>query len=107
MTYRLTTPWRWETWGAGVNTYDAYSRLSGRRINGGTLTGPINPSITDIPRGQSFLVNGTTVTVVDTPSQDQLAAVDSYYLGGHEYTISDAEAQIFINAGYSDYVTQI
>ena len=50
MNYRLTTPWRWETWGAQYGTYDKYSRLAARRINGGTLSGPINPFITDIPR---------------------------------------------------------
>jgi hypothetical protein len=36
-----------------------------------------------------------------------LAAANFYYLGGHEYTISDYEANILINAGYSDYVTPV
>jgi hypothetical protein len=47
------------------------------------------------------------VTVEQTPNQDTLAAADSYYLGGTESIISDAEAQIFINAGYSDYLTEL
>ena len=42
-----------------------------------------------------------------TPSQDTLAAADSYYLGGTTNTISDAQAQIFIDAGYSEYLTQL
>ena len=107
MTYRLTTPWRWETWGAGNQTYDAYSRLAARAITGGSITGTINPYITDIPRGITFIVNGTTVTTEQTPSQDTLDAADAYYLGGHEYIISDADAQILIDAGYSSYLTQI
>jgi hypothetical protein len=107
MTYRLTTPWRWETWGAGYNTYDPYSRLAGKPITGGSITGTTNPFLTDIPRGYTFIVNGTTVTVEQTPSQDTLAAADSYYLGGTESIISDQEAQIFIDAGYSDYLTPI
>lgn len=107
MPYTLNTPWRWETWGAGNQTYDAYSRLAGRRINGGTLTGPINPTLTDIPRGVSLLVTGTVVTENQTPSQDDLAAADYYFLGGHEYTVSDQQAQVLINAGYGSYLTQI
>ena len=107
MPYTLNTPWRWETWGAGDGVYDPYSRLAGRRINGGTLTGPINPSLTDIPRGVSLLVTGTVVTENQTPSQDDLAAADYYFLGGHEYTISDQQAQVLINAGYGSYLTQL
>jgi hypothetical protein len=42
-----------------------------------------------------------------TPDQDTLADADYYYLGGHEYDIPDNVAQILINAGYSDYVTNI
>ena len=107
MAYRLNTPWRWETWGAGLDTYDAYSRLAARPIIGGSITGTINPFLTDVPRGYTFIVNGTTVTVEQTPSQDTLSAADSYYLGGHEYEIDNATAQIFIDAGYGDYLTQI
>ena len=107
MAYRLVTPWRWETWGAGLNVYDAYSRLAARPIDGGSITGTINPFLTDIPRSETFLVNGTTVTVVRNPSQDDLAAAESYYQGGSEYIIDDATAQIFIDAGYGEYVTQI
>jgi hypothetical protein len=107
MTYRLTTTWRWETWGASFDVHDKYSRLAARPIDGGSISGTINPFITDIPRGQTFLVNGTTVTVVRTPSQDDIAAADEAYMGGHEYDISDEQAQIFINAGYGDYVTQL
>jgi hypothetical protein len=76
-------------------------------IDLGTASGTINPFLTDIPRGYTFIVNGTTVTTEQTPSQDTLAAADSYYLGGTTNTISNAEAQIFINAGYSSFVTLI
>jgi hypothetical protein len=107
MAYRLTTPWRWETWGADYTQFTPYSRLAARPIAGGSITGTINPFLTDIPRGYTFIVNGTTVTTEQTPSQDTLAAADSYYLGGAEYTISDAQAQIFIDAGYGSYVTQL
>ncbi len=107
MSYRLTTPWRWETWGANYSEFTPYSRLAGRPIAGGSITGTINPYLTDIPRGYTFIVNGTTVTVEQTPSQDTLAAADSYYLGGTESIISDEEAQIFIDAGYSEYLTEI
>ena len=107
MNYRLTTPWRWETWGAKYGTYDKYSRLAARRINGGTLTGPINPFITDIPRAYTLIVNGTTVTEVQTPYQNDLEDADAYYLGGHEYVLTQAEAQILIDAGYSDYLEPI
>jgi hypothetical protein len=107
MAYRLTTPWRWETWGADYTQFTPYSRLAARPITGGSITGTINPFLTDIPRGYTFIVNGTTVTTEETPSQDTLAAADSYYLGGAEYTISDAQAQIFIDAGYGSYVTQL
>lgn len=107
MTYRLTTPWRWETWGADYSEFTPYSRLAARPITGGSITGTINPYITDIPRGITFIVNGTTVTTEQTPSQDTLEDADAYYLGGHEYIISDAAAQILIDAGYSSYLTQL
>ena len=104
--YRLVTPWRWETWGAGQE-FTPYSRLAGRPVTGGTSTGTINPFITDIPRGYSLLVTGTTVVEVQTPSQDDLAAASYYFLGGHEYTVSQAQATVLINAGYSAYLTVI
>lgn len=107
MPYTLTTPWRWETWGADYTQFTPYSRLAARPITGGSASGTINPFLTDIPRGYTFIVNGTTVTTEQTPSQDTLAAADSYYLGGTTNTISDTEAQIFIDAGYSSFVTQI
>ena len=107
MNYRLNTPWRWETWGAQYGTFDKYSRLAARRIDGGTLTGSINPFLTDIPRGISLLVNGTTVTEVQTPYQDDIASADAAYLGGHEYILTEAEAQVLIDAGYSDYLTPL
>jgi hypothetical protein len=107
MPYTLTTPWRWETYGAGYKEFTPYARLAARPIDLGTASGTINPFLTDIPRGYTFIVNGTTVTTEQTPSQDTLAAADSYYLGGTTNTISNAEAQIFINAGYSSFVTLI
>ena len=107
MTYTLTTPYQWQTWGAGTGVYSEYSRLAGRRLNGGTIDGPIAPSLTDIPRGQTLIVNGTTVTATLTPSQDDLAAATYYFLGGHEYTISDYQAQVLTNAGYGSWLTPV
>jgi hypothetical protein len=105
MPYKLVTPWNNETW--VDNYYTPYARLAGRRITGGTYDGTIPVSLTDIPRGVSLLINGTTVTENRTPSQDDLANADTYYLGGHAYTLTDAEAQILIDAGYSDYLTPV
>ena len=107
MSYQLITPWDTETWIADGTYASPYARLAGRRFNGGTIDGPIAPSMTDVPRGQTMIVNGTTVTLTLTPSQDELAAASYYFLGGHEYVISDEQATVLINAGYSDYVTPI
>ena len=107
MTYRLNTPWRWGTYGITEDRYSPYARLAGRPIAGGTITGTINPFLTDVPRGMSLLVNGTTVTEIQTPYQDDIANADAAYLGGHEYILTDAQAQILIDAGYSSYLTQI
>jgi len=107
MAYKLVTPYQWQTWGAGTGEYTKYSRLAGRRFNGGTIDGAIPVSLTDVPRGQTLIVNGTTVTATLTPSQDDLAAASYYFLGGHEYTLSNTQAQVLINAGYGDYVTPI
>jgi hypothetical protein len=104
--YTLTTPWRWETWGAR-DEFTPYSRLAGRPITGGSYDGTTNPYLTDVPRGYSLLVNGTTVTKIQTPSQDQLAAASYYFLGGHEYVVSQAQADVLTNAGYGDYLTVI
>jgi hypothetical protein len=94
MAYTLITPWLNQTYGIdATNTFSPYARLAGKQFTGGTVV--------------SLLINGTTVTESQTPSQDDLAAANFYYLGGHEYTISDYEANILINAGYSDYVTPV
>ena len=108
MAYTLITPWLNQTYGIDAsNPFSPYARLAGKEFNGGSVSGNIPVSLTDIPRGVSLLVNGTTVTATQTPSQDDLAAASYYYLGGHEYTISDYEANILINAGYSSYVTPV
>lgn len=107
MAYTVTTPWEWQTWGAGQAWPDKYSRLAGRRITGGTLTGTINPFLTDVPRGVTFIVNGTTVTTTLYPYQNTLASADWYVLGGHTQEITNAQAQVLINAGYGDYVTPV
>ena len=107
MAYTLMTPYQWQTWGAGAGEYTAYSRLAGRRLNGGTIDGAIAPSLTDIPRGQTLIVNGTTVTATLTPSQDDLAAATYYFLGGHEYTISDYQAGVLTAAGYGSWLTPV
>jgi hypothetical protein len=107
MAYKLTTPYQWQTWGAGRGENTKYSRLAGRRFNGGTIDGSIPISLTDIPRGQTLIVNGTTVTITLTPSQDDLAAASYYFLGGHEYTISDYQAGVLTAAGYGSWLTAV
>jgi hypothetical protein len=107
MAYTLVTPYQWQTWGAGTGVYSEYSRLAGRRFNGGTIDGAIPISLTDIPRGQTLIVNGTTVIATLTPSQDDLAAASYYFLGGHEYEISDYQAQVLTNAGYGSWLTPV
>ena len=107
MAYTLMTPYVWQTYSAGGSEFTPYSRLAGRRFNGGTIDGPIAPSLTDVARGQTIIVNGTTVTLTLTPSQDELAEASYYFLGGHEYVISNEQAAVLIAAGYSDYVTPI
>ena len=107
MAYTLVTPYQWQTWGAGTGVYSEYSRLAGRRFNGGTIDGAIPISLTDVARGQTMIVNGTTVTLTLTPSQDDLAAASYYFLGGHEYTLSDTQAQVLTNAGYGSWLTQV
>ena len=107
MAYTLVTPYQWQTWGAGASEFTPYSRLAGRRFNGGTIDGAIPISLTDVARGQTMIVNGTTVTLTLTPSQDDLAAASYYFLGGHEYEISDTQAQVLIDAGYGDWVTPV
>jgi hypothetical protein len=105
MPYTLVTPWNNETW--VDNNTTPYARLAGRRLVGGTYDGTIPVSLTDVPRGVTLLINGTTVSENRTPSQDDLADADTYYLGGHAYTLTDQEAQVLINAGYSDYLTPV
>jgi hypothetical protein len=107
MPYTLTTPYQWQTWGTDYNEFTPYSRLAGRRFNGGTIDGAIAPSMTDIPRGQTLIVNGTTVTITLTPSQDELAAASYYFLGGHEYEISDYQAGVLTAAGYGSWITPV
>jgi hypothetical protein len=107
MPYTLTTPYQWQTWGAGLNEYTPYSRLAGRRLNGGTIDGDIAPSLTDVPRGQTLIVNGTQVTITLTPSQDDLASASYYFLGGHEYLLSDEQAAVLTAAGYGSWLTPV
>lgn len=106
MPYTLITPWNNETW-VDSTVFSPYARLAGKRLTGGTVDGPIPVSLTDVPRGITLLINGTTVTENRTPSQDDLADADTYYLGGHAYTLSNDEAQILIDAGYSEYLTLV
>ena len=101
------TQYVWQTWGADNTENTAYSRLAGRRFNGGTIDGPIPISLTDVARGQTLIVNGTQVTITLTPSQDDLAAASYYFLGGHEYTISDYQAGVLTAAGYGSWLTAV
>jgi len=100
MPYQLITPWNSETWIVDETYASPYARLAARPA-------PEGGRITDINRGITLLVTGTTVTQNRTPSQDDLAAADVYYLGGHTYVLDDTAAQILINAGYSEYLTQL
>ena len=84
-----------------------YARLAARPLQGGSYTGSIPSYMTDVARGVTLLVNGTVVTESRTPYQDDLANATTYYLGGHAYTLTDAEAQVLINAGYSEYLTPV
>ena len=106
MAYTATTPWQYQTWGTAAWP-DKYTRLSQRRITGGTETGTINPFLTDIARGLTLIVNGSTVTATLYPYQDTLYDADWYILGGHTQQITDAQAAILIAAGYGDYVTPV
>jgi hypothetical protein len=107
MAYMATTPWEYQTWGAGLPWPDKYSRLTARAVTGGTYTGPTNPYITDIARGVTFIVNGTTVTTTMYPYQNDLYDADWYVLGGHQQEITDEQAAVLIAAGYGDYVEPI
>ena len=107
MAYAATTPWQYQTWNAGKAWPDKYSRLAGRPITGGSLTGTTNPFLTDIARGVTLIVNGTTVEETMYPYQNTLADADWYVLGGHVQTITDEQAAILIANGYGDYVTPI
>jgi hypothetical protein len=106
MAYTATTPWEYQTWGTAPWP-DKYTRLSQRRITGGTETGTINPFLTDIARGLTLIVNGTSVEATLYPYQDTLYDADWYILGGHTQEITDAQAAILIAAGYGDYVTPV
>ena len=107
MAYLATTPWEWQTWNANKAWPDKYTRLAGRPITGGTYDGPINPFITDIPRGVTFIVNGANVETTMYPYQNDLADADWYVLGGHQQEITDEQAAILIAAGWGDYVEPI
>ena len=107
MAYTATTPWEYQTWGASEPWPDKYTRLSQRRITGGTSTGPINPFLTDIARGLTLIVKNGHVEATLYPYQDTLFDADFYILGGHTQEITDAQAAILIAAGYGDYVTPV
>ena len=107
MPYTLTTPWENQTWGAGLPFPDKYSRLAGRPLVGGTLTGSIPNFITDISRGMTLIVNGSSVEATLYPYQNDLEDADYYFLGGHVYTVTDAQAAVLIAAGYNDYLVPI
>ena len=107
MAYSATTPWQWQTWGAGQPWPDKYSRLAGRPITGGSLDGNPNPFLTDIARGVTLIVKDGLVEATMYPYQNTLADADFYILGGHTQTITDAQAAILIANGYGDYVTPI
>ena len=55
--------------------------------------------------GVSLLVDGTDVIAERNPGQWKLEQMDAFYLGGHEYLLDDDEAQILVDAGYGEYIT--
>jgi hypothetical protein len=107
MAYIATTPWEYQTWGAGQPWPDKYSRLAGKPIKGGSLTGEINPFITDIARGVTLIVKDGVVEATMYPYQNTLADADFYILGGHTQQITDDQAAILIANGYADYVEPV
>ena len=102
-----TTPWEYQTWGANQPWPDKYTRLSQRRIAGGTSTGTINPFLTDIARGVTIIVKDGVIETTLYPYQNTLADADWYILGGHQQVITDAQAAFLIANGYGDYVSPI
>lgn len=107
MAYMATTPWEYQTWGANQPWPDKYTRLSQRRIAGGTSTGTINPFLTDIARGVTIIVKDGVIETTLYPYQNTLADADWYILGGHQQVITDAQAAFLIANGYGDYVSPI
>ena len=107
MAYMATTPWEYQTWRANKPWPDQYTRLSQRRIAGGTETGVINPFLTDIARGVTIIVKDGVIETTLYPYQNTLADADWYILGGHTQEITDAQAAFLIANGYGDYVTPV
>jgi hypothetical protein len=107
MAYTLTTPWQNQTWNAGKAWPDKYSRLAGKPLVDGSLTGSIPSFITDIARGMTLIVNGASVEETLYPYQNDLEDADYYFLGGHVYTVTDEQAAVLIAAGYADYLEPI
>lgn len=107
MAYMATTPWEYQTWGANQPWPDKYTRLSQRRITGGTSTGTINPFLTDIARGVTIIVKDGVIETTLYPYQNTLADADWYILGGHQQVITDAQAAFLIANGYGNYVSPI
>ena len=105
--YSINTPWQYQTWGAGQPWPDKYSRLAGRPITGGTLTGTTNPFLTDIARGVTLIINNGEVEETLYPYQNTLADAEWYVLGGHVQSITIEQGEFMISKGYSDYVTPI
>ena len=75
MAYLATTPWEYQTWNAHKAWPDKYTRLAGRPITGGTYDGEINPFLTDIARGVTFIVNGANVETTMYPYQNDLEGI--------------------------------
>ena len=66
MAYTLVTPYQWQTWGAGTGVYTEYSRLAGRRFNGGTIDGAtIATSDITVGSGKTLNVSAGTLTLAD------------------------------------------
>lgn len=107
MAYMATTPWEYQTWGANQPWPDKYTRLSQRRIAGGTSTGTINPFLTDIARGVTIIVKDGVIETTLYPYQNTLADADWYILGGHQQVITNEQAAFLIANGYGDYVSPI
>ena len=105
--YSINTPWQNQTWGAGQAWPDKYSRLAGKPLVGGSLTGTIPNFMTDIARGVTLIIQNGQVEETLYPYQNTLEDADYYFLGGHVNSITIEQGNFMASKGYGDYLTPI